>query len=144
MNTLMRKNPDLFGGLMENLWNESNWNRPSEFRKHFSIPAVNIKETETEYQLELAAPGLNKEDFNIEVNEGILKLSVSKTNQKEEEKENYTRKEFGFQKFERSFALPKNAIDNENVKAVYTDGILIVSLPKQKIMKESIKKIAVS
>lgn len=142
MNTLMRKNPDLFGGLMENLWNENNWNRPSEFRKHFSMPAVNIKETEIDYQLELAAPGLNKEDFNIEVKEGILKLSVLKTNQEEEKKENYTRKEFGFQKFERNFALPKNSIKVENIQANYEQGILKLTLPKQEI-KETVTKVAV-
>lgn len=142
MNTLMRKNPDLFGGLMENLWNENNWNKPSEFRKQFSIPAVNIKETETNYQLELAAPGLDKEDFNIEVKEGILKLSVSKTKQEEEKTENYTRKEFGFQKFERNFALPKNAIQIENIQANYEQGILIVSLPKQET-KETVMKVTV-
>jgi|SRR5690606_26169989 len=142
MNTLMRKNPDLFGGLMENLWNENNWNRSSELRKHFSMPAVNIKENENDYQVELAAPGLEKEDFNIEVKEGILKLSVSKTVQEEEKKENYTRKEFGFQKFERNFALPKNSIQIENIQASYEQGILKVTLPKQEA-KEAVTKITV-
>ena len=142
MNTLMRKNPDLFGGLMENLWNENNWNRPTEFKRHFSTPAVNIKETETEYQLELAAPGLNKEDFNLEIKEGILKLSVSKKKQEEEKTEKYTRKEFGFQKFERNFALPKNTIQIENIQANYEQGILTVTLPKQEI-KETVTKVTV-
>lgn len=138
----MRKNPDLFGGLMENLWNENNWNRPTEFKRQFSTPAVNIKETETKYQLELAAPGLNKEDFNLEIKEGILKLSVSKTKQEEEKTEKYTRKEFGFQKFERNFALPKNTIQIENIQANYEQGILTVTLPKQEI-KETVTKITV-
>lgn len=142
MNTLMRKNPDLFGGLMENLWNENNWMKPSEFSKNFTVPAVNIKETESEYQLEVAAPGLNKEDFNIEVKEGILKLSASKNVESEEKTEKYTRKEFGFQKFERSFALPKNAIEIENIKANYEQGVLKVTLPKQET-KETVTKVTV-
>lgn len=142
MNTLMRKNPDLFGGLMENLWNENNWNRPSEFKKHFSMPAVNIKETETDYQLEVAAPGLSKEDFNIEVKEEILKLSVSKSAESEDKTEKYTRKEFGFQNFQRSFALPKNSIQIENIQANYEQGILKVTLPKQEI-KETVTKVTV-
>lgn len=142
MNTLMRKNPDLFGGLMENFWNENNWNRPSDFKKYFSMPAVNIKETEVDYQLELAAPGLNKEDFNLEIKQGILKLSVSKSTQEEEKTEKYTRQEFGYQKFERSFALPKNAIQIENIQASYEQGILKVTLPKQEI-KETVMKVTV-
>lgn len=142
MNTLMRKNPDLFGGLMENLLNENNWFKPSEFSKNLVMPAVNIKETESEYQVELAAPGLNKDDFNIEVKDGILKLSVSKDAQSEEKTENYTRKEFGYQRFERNFALPKNAIQIENIQANYDQGILKVILPKQET-KETVTKVTV-
>lgn len=142
MNTLMRKNPDLFGGLMENLMNESNWFKPVEFNKNFSMPAVNIKETENEYQLEVAAPGLQKEDFNIEVKEGILKLSVSKNTESEEKTEKYTRKEFGFQKFERNFALPKNTVQVESIQASYESGVLKVALPKQET-KETVTKVTV-
>lgn len=142
MNTLMRKNPDLFGGLMENLWNENNWMKQSEFNKSLSIPAVNIKETETHYQLEVAAPGLSKEDFNVEVKEGILKLSVSKNVESEEKSEKYTRKEFCFQKFQRNFALPKNTVQIENIQANYAQGILKLTLPKQEI-KETVMKVTV-
>ena len=143
MNTLMKKNPDLLGGLMESLWNDSNWFK-QEIPTKFSVPAVNIKTNDHAFEIELSAPGLKKEDFNIEVEENVLKLSVNKTAEKEEKTENFARKEFNYFNFQRSFALPKNAIDTENVKAIYENGILKVSLPKQKIMKESIKKIAVS
>lgn len=142
MNTLMRKNPDLFGGLIENLMNESNWFKPVEFNKNFTMPAVNIKEIENEYQLEVAAPGLQKEDFNIEVKEGILKLSVSKNTESEEKTEKYTRKEFGFQKFERNFALPKNTVQVESIQASYENGVLKVALPKQET-KETVTKVTV-
>lgn len=136
MNTLMRKNPDFLGGMMDD------WFKPTDFNRNFSMPAVNIKETDTDYQIELAAPGLNKEDFNIEVKEGILKLSASKNSQSEEKTENYTRKEFGFQKFERSFLLPKNSIQIDGIQANYEQGILKIKLPKQET-KEAVTKVTV-
>lgn len=142
MNSIIRRNQDLFGGLMENLWNDSNWFKP-ELTSKFSMPAVNIKNSENEFEIELAAPGLKKEDFNIEVEENLLKLSVNKTAENLEEKENYTRKEFSYFNFQRSFALPKDLVDTENVQATYADGILKVLLPKQKELKESVKKITV-
>ncbi len=143
MNTMVKRNPDFLGGLMESLINDSNWFKP-EFHSKFSVPAVNIKTNENEFEIEVAAPGLNKEDFNIEVEENVLKLSVKKSTENAEEKENYTRKEFSYFNFQRNFALPKNVIDTENVQANYADGILKLTLPKLKTMKESIKKIAVS
>lgn len=142
MNTIVKRNQDLWGGLRENFWNENNWFKP-EIPGRFSVPAVNIKNNESEFEIEVAVPGLKKEDFNIEVEENVLKLSVNKSSENVEEKENYTRKEFNYFNFQRSFALPKNVIDSENIRAVYNDGILKVSLPKQKEMKEAVKKIAV-
>lgn len=136
MNTLMRKNPDLLGGLMED------WFKSAEFNRNFSMPAVNIKETDTDYQVEVAAPGLNKEDFNIEVKEGILKLSASKSSQSEEKTENYARREFGFQKLERSFLLPKNSIQIDGIQANYEQGILKIKLPKQET-KEAVTTVTV-
>lgn len=142
MNSIIRRNPDLFGGFMDNFWNDSNWLKP-EYGTKFSVPAVNIKNSENEFEIELAAPGLKKEDFNIEVEENVLKLSVNKSAENLEEKENYTRKEFSYFNFQRSFALPKDLVDVENVQATYADGILKVLLPKQKELKESVKKITV-
>lgn len=142
MNTIMKRNPDLLGGLMESLWKDSDWLRP-EFNSKFSMPAVNIRNNENEFEVELAAPGLKKEDFNIEVEENVLKLSVNKSSENVEEKDNFSRKEFNYFNFQRSFNLPKNLIDIENVQANYVDGILKVSLPKQKEMKESVKRITV-
>ncbi len=138
----MKRNPDLLGGLMENFWKDPDWFRP-EFNSKFSIPAVNIKNNENEFEVELAAPGLKKEDFNIEVEENVLKLSVNKSSEQVEEKDNFSRKEFNYFNFQRNFTLPKNTVDIENVQANYIDGILKVSLPKYKELKESVKKITV-
>lgn len=142
MNTVVKRNPDLLGGLLENFWNDSHWFKP-EFTDKFSMPAVNIKNNENAFEIEVAVPGLKKEDFNIEVEEKVLKLSVNKSSENVEEKDNYTRKEFNYFNFQRSFALPKNVVDIENVQANYNDGILKVSLPKQKETKASVKRIIV-
>lgn len=141
MNTLIKRNQDLFGGLLENFWNDSPL-RP-EFNQAFSVPAVNIKNNENEFEIEVAAPGLKKEDFNIEVEENILTLKVNKSSESEEQNENFTRKEFNYFNFQRSFTLPKNQIDSENVQANYNDGILNITLPKLKEQKEAVKKISV-
>lgn len=97
-----------------------------------SMPAVNIKETETEYFIELAAPGLSKEDFSVELNENTLVISGKKesSTKDKEEKETYSRKEFSYSKFKRSFTIPKN-VDVQEIKGDYNDGILKVSIPKK-------------
>lgn len=113
MNELFK--PDWFGG-MENL--SSN------------VPAVNIKENEKDFELELAVPGRKKEDFNIEVNENILTVSSEMTSENEVKEENYTRKEFGYTSFRRAFTLPES-IDEDKIDALYEDGILKFVLPKK-------------
>ena len=113
--------PDWFGG-MENLTN--------------SVPAVNIKENEKDFELELAVPGRKKEDFNIEVDNNILSVSSELKTDGEVVEDNYTRREFGFSSFKRAFTLPET-IDEDKIKADYVDGILKFTLPKR---KESLPK----
>ena len=92
-------------------------------------PAVNILEDEKQFTLELAAPGLKKDDFNINLDNNTLTISKESKEEKEEVKDNYTRKEFVYNSFSRSFRLPKFILA-EKIKAEYKDGILKVSLPK--------------
>ena len=92
-------------------------------------PAVNIQEDEKQFTLELAAPGLQKDDFKINLDNQLLTISKEVTEEKEEVKENYTRKEFVYNSFSRSFRLPKFILA-EKIKADYKDGILKLSLPK--------------
>ncbi len=107
-------------------------------------PALNIKETEEAFDLEVAAPGLSKEDFNISIDDGYLNISAEKTLEKEEQEDNFTRKEFNFNSFKRSLLLPKNVIEEE-VKAHYEDGILRLVLQKKEVdQKYTPRKIAVS
>lgn len=141
MNTIMKRNQDLFGGLLDSLFNDSPL-FSSEVSRHYSVPAVNIKNNENSFEIEVAAPGLKKEDFNIEVEDNVMKLSVNKSSENEEKEENFTRKEFSYFNFQRSFTLPKNVVDAEKVEANYKDGILSIVLPKQE-QKEVVKKITV-
>lgn len=107
--------------------NENNFfNQNSENQ---NIPAVNIKEEEKSFLLELAAPGLKKEDFKINVEKNLLTISSEVKSETEEKTENYTRKEFGFSSFSRSFKISDNILVDD-ISANYEDGILKVNLPK--------------
>ena len=102
-----------------------------------NLPSVNLKETDDMFEVELAAPGLKKEDFKIEIDNNMLMISSEKEESKEEsrKKDNYVRKEFSYQSFFRSFYLPENMNENK-IEAAYKDGVLHVTIPK----KESGKK----
>jgi HSP20 family protein len=97
-----------------------------------TVPAVNVCETKKAFELEVAAPGMKKKDFKVEVKDGHLFISSETKTEKEEKGEDYTRKEFSFNSFCRSFMLPENVMP-ENVKATYTDGILKITVPKAKV-----------
>ena len=109
------------------------------FSRRFSDPAANIIENTESFQLNLAAPGMKKDDFKIHLENNILTVSSEMEDEKIEEGKNYTRKEFSYGSFSRSFTLPK-IIDLEKIKADYEDGILKVVLPKKEESKLEIKK----
>ena len=100
--------------------------------KRMEMPAVNIKETDTTFELEVAVPGMKKDDFKIEVKEGMLYISAETSSEQEEKEENYTRKEFNFSSFSRSFWLPEN-VKTDDIKANYKEGMLQVTLPKAEV-----------
>ncbi len=95
-----------------------------------SMPAVNIRESDRSYELELAAPGYNKTDFNIEIDNGLLTVSAERKEEKEQKEDNYTRREFGYSSFSRSFNLPTNT-NEEDINARYEEGILKLSIAKK-------------
>ena len=95
-----------------------------------TLPAVNIKENEKSFELELAIPGQKRDDFNIEVDEQVLTISMEARAEDEEVTDHYTRKEFSFSSFSRSFTLP-DTIDESKIDASYREGILRVLLPKR-------------
>ncbi len=98
-----------------------------------TMPAVNVKEDETKFTVEVAAPGMNKDNFNIHLEDGILTISSeSKTEQSEsDEKTKYTRKEFSYSSFKRSFTLDEEAINTDAIAASYENGVLHIDLPKK-------------
>jgi HSP20 family protein len=109
-----------------------------------ATPAVNVKEDEKNYFLEFALPGVNKNDLKIDVNEDVLTISSEPKNESEESKNGYTRKEFSYASFSRSFYVPEN-VTREKIEANYKDGILSVTLPKQEEEKNNIsRKIEIS
>ncbi len=95
-----------------------------------NTPAVNIKETADDFTLEVAAPGKVKEDFILALDHDVLTISTEEKEEKVETKDKYTRKEFSFSSFKRSFKLPQT-INKEEINATYTNGILYVALPKR-------------
>lgn len=96
-----------------------------------SMPAVNVKETEEAFEVELAAPGLKKDDFEISLDDNVLQISAEKEVKHEEgdESTRYSRREFSYQSFARSFTLPET-VNQEEIAANYEDGVLKIKLPK--------------
>ncbi len=126
-------------GLFTNLWADDFLTAE---RAQF-VPAVNLSEDETQYHVELSAPGFDKNDFKIELNDGILSVSGKHHTQTEAKEKNFTRKEFNFGSFQRSFSLPEE-INQEAIDAKYENGILKIALPKKEESKKPAKEIKVS
>ena len=108
---------------------------PTWSRRNFSadgstLPAVNVQETEDEFKLEVAAPGMSKIDFNVSVDNGVMTISAEKEMKNENNENGYSRKEFSYQSFQRSFSLPES-VDDGQIKAKYNDGILYLTIPKR-------------
>lgn len=105
-----------------------------------SEPALNIKETDDNFEIELAAPGFSKKDFEITIDDGCLNISAEKSTSEEEKEENYTRREFSYNAFERSLQLP-DSVREEAIKAKYNDGILSFNLTKKEEAKKRPPKV---
>jgi HSP20 family protein len=102
--------------------------------KH-TIPSINVKETENEYFIEVAAPGLKRENFGIEVENNVLTVSYDQKEENEVKDKGIIRHEFHYSSFRRSFSVPKNEIDDSKIEACYKDGILKISLQKRAEVK---------
>lgn len=103
---------------------------------NFNMPAVNIKNNKDSVDLELAAPGMKKDDFKIEVDNDLLTISSEIKHESETTEGEYTRKEFGVQSFKRSFTIPK-WVEADKIEASYKEGVLNISIPKR---EEAIEK----
>lgn len=108
-------------------------------------PAMNIKEKENAVEIELAAPGLKKDDFDVTLENGILTISAEKQEEKEEDKKDFYRKEFSYNSFSRSVRVPETVDKEKEIEARYVDGVLKLTLPKMKMeSNKKQKKIKVS
>lgn len=120
--------------LTRDLWN---WGLSNNSVTNTTIPAVNIKETNDTFDVEVAAPGMGKEDFRIELDGNTLTISSEKTNElNENEDERYSRREFSYQSFQRKFELPKDVVDAEKIEARYENGLLHLIIPKKEEAKQ--------
>jgi len=138
MKTLVKSNsslfpaiPSLFEELLNKDWLDSSlstWKTSGA-----TLPAVNVKETNDAFCIEVAAPGMKRENFKVELQNDMLTISSEIQNQHEEngQEGGYTRREFSYQSFQRSFSLPENRVDGSKISARYTDGILQVMIPKR-------------
>lgn len=121
---------------------------PSLIRDEFVAPIqkflvpVNVKETETEFQLEVVAPGFDKEDFQISLDNNLLTVSAGTKEETEQDKQTYIRKEYKRQAFKRSFTVDEK-IDAQNIVAKYLNGVLTLNLPKKSEVKPSAKEITI-
>jgi HSP20 family protein len=128
----------MFNDLFESFLSDS----PFSDRMISRVPAVNISENENAYSIELAAPGLNKENFKIQLDKNLLTISVEQKSENNQENKQYNKREFSYTSFVRSFALPDSA-DDSNIDAEYTDGILKIMVQKKEEAKTVARQIEI-
>ena len=110
-----------------------------DFENRPSVPDVNVSENKDQYTIEVAAPGMDKKDFNVDVQNNMLVISSEKESKDEDKQSNFLRREFCYTSFQRSFNIPET-VDAENIKAKYENGVLYVDLPKKKEAVEKASK----
>jgi len=131
-------------------WDEESLNRflsnddffNNDFIEEDSLmPAMNVKEHNDDFEIEFAAPGFSKKDFEVTIDDNILNVCGEKKEEVEQKEENYTRREFSYNSFKRSLSLPNSVIADQNVKATYKNGILKLNLKKKEEVKTQPKKV---
>jgi len=127
-----------FNDVFESIFNDTFFNDRMVTR----VPAVNISETENNYHVELAAPGLKKDDFKLNLEGNQLTISVEQSAEHEDNHKNYSKREYSYNSFVRSFTLPESADDNQ-IDATYTDGVLRIDIAKREEAKTVRRQIAI-
>ena len=140
--TIVKRNGNLqshFPTLFDDLFNRDifNWGLSNYSDTNTTIPAVNIKESAENYEVEVAAPGMTKKDFTVQLDGNMLTISSERASQKEGNEEvRYTTREFSYQSFSRTFNLLKDVVDTEKIEAKYEDGVLHLLIPKKETAKQ--------
>ena len=141
---LIKRNDDWgFPSVWEDFFNNDLFNLPAVASRGTTMPAVNISENDKDFVVELAAPGMKKDDFNVNLERNVLTISSEIKSEEKTEDKQFTRKEFSYQSFQRSFTLPES-VDQDKIDANYKDGVLRIVLhkkeeviPKSKVIKIS-------
>lgn len=141
--SLMKRNGNLYN-TFPSLFNDDfftrdlfNWGLSNNSNTGTTIPAVNIKETPNSFEVEMAAPGMKKNDFRIELDSNVLTITSEKQMAPEQrEGERYSCKEFSYQSFQRTFTLPKEVVDDDKIEARYENGVLHLVIPKKEEAKQ--------
>jgi HSP20 family protein len=144
--TLVKFNPEKrsnsllpgFNDVFDSIFNDTFLNDRMVAR----VPAANISETAENYHIELAAPGLKKEDFKLNLDRNVLSISVEQLSESSNEKKNYSKREYSYSSFVRSFTLPESA-DDSRIEATYTDGVLKVNIAKKEEAKSVSRQIEI-
>jgi HSP20 family protein len=135
--TLIRTSNRLYPSVFNHLFNRElvDWSNAGFSSEDSTLPAVNIAEDENRIQIEVAAPGMKKEDFKIDLEHNRLTVSAEISSENNETGERYSRKEFSYRSFRRQFNIPVETINGEQIQAAYKDGILLLTLPKREELK---------
>jgi HSP20 family protein len=135
--TLIRTNNRFYPSVFNQLFNRElvDWNNAGFSSDDSTLPAVNILEDENRIQIEVAAPGMKKEDFKIDLENNRLTVSAEASTENSESGERYSRKEFSYRSFRRLFNIPVETINGDQIQETYKDGILLVTLPKREELK---------
>ncbi len=137
--SLMRNNFPTVNSLFDDLFTRDmwNWGLSNNSSTNTTLPAVNIRENNDNFVVEMAAPGMKKEDFKVELDGNTLTISSERNQEHEEnEGERFARKEFSYQSFQRSFQLSKDVVDVDSIHAKYENGVLQLVIPKKEEVKQ--------
>ncbi|GAB4252655.1 MAG: Hsp20/alpha crystallin family protein [Vicingaceae bacterium] len=138
--SLIKKNLSTFPSLAE--FFDDDWLSKNEFFKDWK-PAVNVEETDKNFEIEMVAPGFDKDDFNVSVENGVLTIQAKSQKEEEHKKKKFTRKEFSYKSFEKSFTLPEN-VNADDIDATYKRGLLKLVIPKIEQKTSDKKQVKVS
>jgi HSP20 family protein len=139
--SIIKRNNSFQGmnSIFDDLFNRDlvNWGLVNNSATNTTLPSVNIRETNDNFIVEMAAPGMTKDDFKIELDGNLLTISSEKEDRNEmRDGEKYTRQEFSYQSFQRSFQLPKDVVDSDKIQAKYENGVLNLVIPKKEHAKQ--------
>ena len=139
--TLIKRNEigfPSFPALFDDLFSRElfNWGNSNFSSTGTTVPLVNIRENVDSFEVEMAAPGMEKKDFKITLEGNTLTISSQRESHENEKEEDYSRREFSYQSFVRSFLLPKDVVKLEEIAAKYNNGLLSLTIPKQEHAKE--------